>query len=164
MSQKKRSVTFYSKARGSDIATGCEITEYEKRNGKTEGRVALRFFISDNSKEQIRFVCEPHEAYSLFFKINKVARSAVACKEQTLPHKIEREDGGKKTSIITSVTVEKWVRENRSGYAIVGSRTIDGKNNSFNVAISDVAALLYYGDFLKFLSCAQAWETIPDAA
>lgn len=164
MSQRKRTVTFYSKSKGSDIATGCEITEYEKRNGKTEGRVALRFFISDNSKEQVRFVCEPHEAYSLFFKINKVARSTVPCKEQTLPHKIEREEGGKKITIITSVTVEKWVRGDRSGYAIIGSRTIDGKNNSFNVSIPDVAALLYYGDFLKFLSCAQAWEFLPEAA
>lgn len=161
---KKRSVTFYCKARGSEVATGCEITEYEKRNGKTEGRVVLRFFISDNSKEQVRFVCEPREAYSLFFKINKVARANAACKEQTLPHKIEREEGGKKISIITSVTVEKWVRENRSGYAIIGSRTIDGKNNSFNVAIPDVADLLYYGKFLEFLSCAQAWETVPEAA
>lgn len=159
---KKRSVTFYCKSRGSEIATGCEIVEYEKRNGKTEGRVALRFFISDNSKEQVRFVCEPREAYSLFFKINKVARSAVACKEQTLPHKVEREEHGKKVTIITSVTVEKWVRDKRSGYAIIGSRTIDGKNNSFNVAIPDVSDLLYYGKFLEFLSCAQAWETVPE--
>lgn len=164
MSQRKRTVTLYSKSRGSDVSIGCEITDYEKRNGKTEGRVALRFFISDNSKEQVRFVCEPREAYDLFFKINKVARSTAACKEQSLPHKIEREENGRKITIITSVTIEKWVNEKRSGYAIVGSRTIDGKNNSFNVAIPDVAALLYYGDFLKFLSCAQAWEILPDAA
>lgn len=164
MNTKKRSVTFYSKTKGSEIATGCEITEYEKRNGKTEGRVALRFFISDNSKEQVRFVCEPHEAYSLFFKINKVARSATACKEQTLPHRIERQENGKTITIITSVTVEKWVRGDRSGYAIIGSRTIDGKNNSFNVSIQDVSSLLYYGKFLEFLSCAQAWEFLPEAA
>jgi len=158
---RKRSVTLYSKTR-EQVAIGCEICEYEKRNGKTEGRVALRFFIEDGSKEQVRFVAEPREAYNLFFKINKVARSAVACKEQTLPHKIEREEGGKKISIITSVTIEKWVKDAKSGYAIIGSRTIDGKNNSFNVSIKEVSDLLYYGKFLEFLSCAQAWESVPE--
>lgn len=163
MSQRKRTVTFYCKAKGSEIATGCEIFEYTKHNSKDLGRVGLRFFISDNSKEQICFVSEPSEAYGLFMKINKVARSAVPCKEQMI-HNFKREENRRKIEIITSVTVEKWVRESRSGYAIIGSRTTDGKSSSFNVAIQDVGNLLYYGEFLKFLSCTQAWETLPEAA
>lgn len=161
---KKRSYTIYAKSRGSEISQGVEVCEWEKRKDKIEGRVSLRFFISDNSKEVVRFVADPAEAYDLYFKINKVARSAVACKEQTLPHKsIKEERGGKKTEMITSVTIEKWVRDQRSGYAITGSRTMNGKSNSFNVSISDVARLLHIGELLRFLSCAQCWESTLDS-
>lgn len=156
---KRRGHTIYAKAKGSDTATGVEIAEWEKRDeGETEGRVSLRFFVTDGSKETIRFVAEPPEAFDLYCKINKVARSETACKEQTLPHKSVREEGRQKFEMVTSVTVERWVRGDKSGYAIVGSRTSNGKANSINVSVAERNRLLYYGELLRFLSCSQSWE------
>lgn len=162
---KKRTHTIFCRARNSELSTGVEICEYEKRNGgPPEGRIAMRFFQSDNAREQVRVVLQPVEAYDLFVKINQVARSTVACKESTLPHKVERTEGDKKIEIISSVVVEKWVREGRSGYAIIGSRVTNGKSNSFNVAISEqkgfpaVNRLLFIGELLRFLSSVQSWE------
>jgi len=161
---RKRSYTVYAKARGSEIAQGLEVSEWEKRKDKIEGRVSLRFFISDNSREVVRFVAEPWEAYDLYLKINKVARSAAACKEQSLPHKsVSDERGGRKVEMMTSVGIEKWVNGGRSGYAVTGSRTMNGKSNSFNVSVSDAARLLHIGELLRFFSCSQAWESRLDS-
>ena len=133
----------------------------KKRKEKIEGRVSLRFFISDNSREVARFVADPMEAYDLYLKINKVARSTGACREQSLPHKAMKDDGGRRTEMITSVAVEKWMRDGRTGYAISGHRTIQGRSNTFNVPITDVARLLHLGEFMRFLSCSQCWEAMP---
>lgn len=152
---KKRTTTVFSKAKGSEIATGVEISEFSKTNGKTEGRILFRFFVSDNSKEQVKFMAEPWEAFDLFHKINKVARSTTSCKEQIGPHNYRR-DGGIET--LTSVTVEKWVKEERSGFAIIGSQTVDGKSSSFNVSIPNGSRILFLGKFLESLSIMQSWE------
>jgi hypothetical protein len=159
---KKRSYTIYSRSAGSEIAQGVEVSEWEKRKDKVLGRVSLRFFISDNSREVVRFVADPMEAYDLYLKINKVARSTGACREQSLTHKAIKDDSGRKSEMITSVAVEKWMRNGRTGYAISGHRTIQGRSNTFDVSITDVARLLHLGEFMRFLSCSQCWESILD--
>jgi len=168
--KKKRSCTIYSKSKGGEIATGVEICEgwkserddqgREIEGGKVEGRVCLRFFISDGSKQTFRFIAEPKETYALFLKMNKAARTEGKFKEQTAPHTTKRrESGGQQLEIISSVTVEKWVNGTRAGYAIIGSRTVNGKSDSFNVSISSVEDWLFYAEFLKSLSISQSWES-----
>lgn len=151
---RKRTHTIYCKPRGSEIATGCEILEFEKKNGKAEGRILFRFFISDKSKEQVAFCAEPFEAYKAYILINRVVRSAVSCKEKLAPHN-NRKDGGVET--LTSITFEKWVKGEKNGYAIIGAQTMGSQNNSFNVSV-DAERLLFVGKFLESLSVMQSWE------
>jgi len=154
---KKRQVTVFSRA--NDVALGCEIGEFDKPGEKGAGKVSMRFFIQDKSKEQVRFVAEPREAYGLYLAINKAARSLVACKEQAPPHASINTDTGKDLKVMTGVTVEKWIKNGKTGYAIIGSRSMNGKGNCFNIAIQNVNDFLYYGEMLRALSCAQAWES-----
>lgn len=164
--QRVRTKTFHSRPRNSTVDTGVEIREWEKPpksgNTKIEGRVCLRFFISDGSKKPFKFILEPFEAFDIYHKIQKIARSQVACKEQTAPHTTEQEIEGKTVKVVASVTVEYWIKEAKSGYAIIGSRTIDGKNISFNVPLPGMSMLLYAGELLKALSIIQSWEITPE--
>ena len=101
---------------------------------------------------------EPREAFSLWMKITKVIRSTVSLKEPSTVHKIEREEKGVKTEIFTTVTVEKYVKEGRSGYAITCVRSINNVKNSYNIPMAE-SDFMFCGELLKFLSCVQAWET-----
>ena len=157
MEIRKRSDTIYAKGKDS-VSRGLEICEHVKRNGKKHGQVCMRFFIENGSQEQIRFLMEPREAFSLWMKITKVIRSTVSLKEPSTVHKIEREEKGVKTEIFTTVTVEKYVKEGRSGYAITCVRSINNVKNSYNIPMAE-SDFMFCGELLKFLSCVQAWET-----
>jgi hypothetical protein len=160
VSAKRRVTTIYCKAKRreghGEVSSGLEISDGIKRSDATndpiraEGRVFLRFFATDQPKEQhIRTMLEPWEA----FHLSRLIRQAVESKEKVelrlAPHKFTR--GGE--DIVTSVLVEKWVRENRSGYAIKVMR----KACSYNIAMSETH-LLWAGEMLRTLATAQAWQ------
>jgi len=139
--------TIYAKS------AGVEISSYEKRQeGKPhEGRISFRFFKMESKAQQIRFVAEPWECFDLFRKINKVYRDGG---KETLTHKFESKDG----EIVTKLTVEKYERNNRAGYALIIQRGDD----SINVSATE-AHFLYAGEFLRHLSLTQAWVEEKEA-
>ncbi len=156
----RRTTTIYCKAGGrqgqGEAASGLEISEGVKRNEgagdpvRVEGRVFLRFFATDQPKEQqIRTMLEPWEA----FQLSVLIQQAVAAKDKVelrlAPHKFTRNG----EDIVTSVLVEKWVRESRSGYAIKAMR----KGVAHNISMSETH-LLWAGEMLRALATAQAWQ------
>ena len=126
---------------------GVEISSYEKRHeGKpNEGRISLRFFKMESKSQQIRFVAEPWEGFELFRKINKVYLEGG---KETLTHKFE----GKEGEIITKLTVERYERNNKAGYALSIQRAAD----NINISATE-GQFLYTGEFLRNLSLTQAW-------
>ena len=126
---------------------GVEISPYEKRQeGKLhEGRISLRFFRMESKSLQIRFMAEPWEGFELFRKIDKVYREEG---KETITHKFE----GKEGEIITKLTIEKYERNNKAGYAL----SIQRGSDSINVSASE-GQFLYAGEFLRHLSLTQAW-------
>ncbi len=156
----RRVTTIYCKTKDrqgqGEVSTGLEISEGIKRTEsgndpvRAEGRVFLRFFATDQPKEQhIRTMLEPCEA----FQLSRLIQQAIEAKEKLelrlAPHKFTRNG----EDIITSVVVEKWVKDTRSGYAIKAMR----KGLSYNVAMSE-AYLLWAGEMLRALATAQAWQ------
>ncbi len=128
-------------------SAGVEISSYEKRqDGRPiEGRISLRFFKMESKGQQFRFVAEPWEGFELFRRIKRVYREGG---KETLTHKYESSNG----EIVTKLTVEKYERNNKAGYAMSIKRGDDG----INVSISD-EHFLYAGELLRHLSLTQAW-------
>jgi len=142
-------------------STGVEIREAIKTsedNGKVigrNGRIQLRFFklapkTRPDDITQIRFICEPDEAFSLSLMINQVASSSASCKEKLNPHKFSAGGPGEET--VTTLTVEKWERGGKSGYAL----TV-GRGKEFISVPVPLGKLLFAGEFLRSLSTEQCW-------
>lgn len=147
-------------------STGIEIREAEKiseENGQTierTGRIHLRFFkltpkTSSDEVTQIRFICEPDEAFELGLLIAQVAHSPVPCKEKLNPHKFSLGSPGSET--VTTVSVEKWERAGKSGYAL----TV-GRGKDFISVPAPLPKFIFAGEFLKFLSTVQCWVERSD--
>ena len=142
-------------------STGVEIREAIKtreENGKVterSGRIQLRFFrLAPKTKPddvtQIRFICEPDEAFSLSLMITQVASSSASCKEKLNPHKFSA--GGQGEETVTTLTVEKWERGGKSGYAL----TV-GRGKEFISVPVPLGKFLFAGEFLRSLSTDQCW-------
>lgn len=133
--------TMYTKS------AGVAIGPYEKRQeGKArEGRISLRFFKIESGAQQLRFVAEPAEGYELFRMINKVFLEGG---KETLTHAFAGSDG----EIVTRLTVERYERNTKAGYAF----TIQRGNDSINIAAT-AGNFLYAAEFLRHLSLAEAW-------
>jgi hypothetical protein len=157
---KRRLATIYCKGkerqRHAEVCVGLEISEGVKRSDsandpiRAEGRVFLRFFSTDQPKEQqIRTMLEPWEA----FQLSRLIQQAVEAKEKVelklAPHKFTRNG----EEVVTSVLVEKWIKESRAGYAIKAVR----KGLSYNVSMNETN-LLWAGEMLRALATAQAWQ------
>lgn len=131
---------------------GVEIGPYEKRQeGKPhEGRISLRFFKMESKAQQLRFVAEPYEGFELFRLINKVCREGG---KETLTHRFEGSEG----EIVTKLAVEKYERNNKTGYAL----SIQRGSDSINIS-TDAGHFLYAAELLKHLSLVQAWVDLPE--
>lgn len=138
-------ITIYSKQ------AGVSITPHERRNeGRaTEGRVALRFFRLASGSNAIRFIAEPAEAFILYDKIHKVLRDGG---QESLNHSFEGRDG----EVQTSLTVERWERNGKSGYAF----NVQRGEEHLNVPVH-LDRFLYAAEFLRHLSLQQAWFEEP---
>lgn len=138
---KVQQVTIYAKQ------AGIEIAPYERRSeGRaTEGRIALRFFKLEGGSSAIRFITEPAEAFELHGKMHKVFRDGG---KESLNHRFEGRDG----EVQTRLTVEKWERNGKSGFAFSVLRG----EEEMNVPVS-ADRFLYTAEFLRHLSLQQAW-------
>lgn len=141
-------------------STGVEIRDaiksHEENGQVTEraGRVLLRFFkLTPKSRAdevtQIRFICEPDEAFALALLIHKVAASDAPCKEKLAPHKFA---GGQGEETVTTLAVERWERGGKSGYAV----TV-GRGKDFISVPAPQAKFLFAAEFLRSLSTGQCW-------
>jgi hypothetical protein len=133
--------TIYTKS------VGVEIGPYEKRQeGKPrEGRISLRFFKMEGGSPPLRFVAEPAEGFELFRMINKVFLDGG---KETLTHKFESSSG----ETVTRLTLEKYDRNGKPGYALAIQRADD----TINVSASS-SHFLYAGEFLRHLSIVSSW-------
>jgi len=126
---------------------GVAITPHERRSaGKpTEGRILLRFFRLESGSSAIRFILEPAEAFALYRKMHRIADDGG---QESLNHTFTSPDG----EVQTRLTVERWTRNGKSGYALAVQRN----EEQLNVPVpSD--QFLYAAEFLRHLSLRQAW-------
>ena len=91
----------------------------------------------------------------LALKISQVAASSVPCKEKLNPHKFVGGDHGAET--VTTLSVEKWERSGKSGFAL----TV-GRGKDFISVPVPLAKFLFAGEFLKYLSTEQSWVERPE--
>jgi len=132
--------------------TGVAIFPGEKRSeGKgAEGRAVLRFFRLEEGAASLRFMVEPWECFDLARKIGDVHDNGG---RETLTHRFEGTDG----EVVTTLTVEKWERNGKSGCAI----SVQREKETINVPV-DAGRFLFAGEFLRFLSTAQCWAELPE--
>lgn len=152
--KRSRCYEIFSQSTGLEIKAWMKISEENGTVTERSGRIQLRFFkLTPKTKPeevtQIRFICEPDEAYELAAKINQVANSAVACKEKLNPHKFSTAEHGE---TVTTVTVEKWERSGKSGCAL----TV-GRGKDFISVPMPSGKFLFAGEFLRVLSTEQCW-------
>lgn len=159
--EKKQLYPFYCKFNdkgGKEQRVGMEISEGHKKlaqddYAEKEGRVIARFFNTTMPKEtQIRFTMEPGEAYDVYVRMMKVFRSQVAVKDKLPPHKFTK-DG---QDIMTNLTIEKWVRGEKSGFALACQRG----EVSHNVSLRE-GGFLYAAEIFKHMSLQSAWQFAP---
>jgi hypothetical protein len=138
--------------------SGLEITPETKESGtkKTKaGMVQLRFFLLKAPGEagkttQIKFQLQPWEAFDLCARMNKIVRDGGKDK---ITHKFI--PSGDAAEVVTTVTIEKWERNGKSGLGIAV-----GRGDTFISVPVDQASttrFLYAAEFLKFLSTRQGW-------
>lgn len=150
-----RCYEIFSHSTGVEIRDAIKATEEHGVVTERSGRIHLRFFkltpkTKPNDVTQIRFICEPDEAFSLFQIIRQVAGSSVPCKEKLNPHKFSA--GGQGEETVTTVSVEKWERGGKSGFALTVGRAKD----FISVPVPH-AKFLFAGEFLRTLSTTQCW-------
>jgi len=133
---------------------GVAITPFERRSeGRaTEGRILLRFFRLESGSNAIRFIAEPAEAFALYDKILRIVRDGG---QENLNHSFTGPDG----EVQTRLTVERWARNGKSGYAI----SVQRGEEQLNVPVQ-VEQFLYAAEFLRHLSLQQAWVEEPKRA
>ncbi len=143
---KKPQFVLYSKN------TGVEISSSEKRSeGRLpEGRVVLRFFKLEEGAAAIRFMVEPWESFDLARKIGRICAEGG---REKLTHRFEGSDG----EVVTTLTVEKWERNGKSGCALAVQRNKDAIN-----VPAEEGRILYAAEFLRYLSTAQSWVDIVE--
>jgi hypothetical protein len=134
---------------------GVAISPHERRSeGRaTEGRIVLRFFRLESGSSAIRFITEPVEAFALYGMMHKVFRDGG---QESLNHSFPGPDG----EVQTRLTVERWARNDKSGYAL----SVQRGEEQVNVPVQP-EQFLYAAEFLRHLSLQQAWvEELERAA
>ena len=150
----------FSQSTGVEIRSSIRMHEEAGHATERAGRIQLRFFkLTPKTKPgevtQMRFICEPDEAFGLALMIAQVAASSAACKEKLNPHKFI--GGDQSTETVTTLSVEKWERSGKSGYAL----TI-GRGKDFISVPVPLTKFLFAGEFLKKLSTEQSWVERPE--
>lgn len=153
--KRYRSYEMFSQSAGVEIRSAIKAIEAHGHVTERTGRIHLRFFkLTPKTKPddvtQIRFICEPDEAFGLSLMICQVAASSVPCKEKLNPHKFTAGEQGEET--VTTLSVEKWERGGKSGYAL----TV-GRGRDFISVPVPLAKFLFAGEFLRSLSTEQCW-------
>ena len=155
-----RCYEIFSQSTGVEIRAAIKTNEEHGQVTERSGRIHLRFFkLTPKTKPddvtQIRFICEPDEAFGLSLMISQVASSSVPCKEKLNPHKFSAGEQGEET--VTTLSVEKWERSGKSGYAL----TV-GRGKDFISVPMPLAKYLFAGEFLRALSTEQCWAERVD--
>lgn len=153
--KRYRCYEIFSQSTGVEIRAAFKTGEVNGQVTERSGRIHLRFFkLTPKTKPddvtQIRFICEPDEAFGLFLMIRQVAASSVPCKEKLVPHKFITGEQGEET--VTTLTAEKWERGGKSGYAL----TV-GRGRDFISVPAPLGKFLFAGEFLRVLSTEQCW-------
>ena len=153
--KRYRCYEIFSQSTGVEIREANKTSEEHGQVTERSGRIHLRFFkLTPKTKPeevtQIRFICEPDEAFSLSQLIKQVTNSSVPCKEKLNPHKFSA--GGQGEETVTTLSVEKWERGGKSGYAL----TV-GRGKDFISVPVLLAKFIFAGEFLKVLSTEQCW-------
>lgn len=133
---------------------GVAITPFERRSeGRpTEGRIVLRFFRLESGSKAIRFIAEPFEAFGLYSKMHRIIHDGG---QESLNHSFTGPDG----EVQTRLTVERWARNGKSGYAV----SVQRGEEQLNVPVQS-EQFLYAAEFLRHLSLQQAWVEKPEHA
>ncbi len=132
--------TFYAKNSGVEV-----VASKRERGNSKEGRITLRFFTLGDDTDALRFILTPLEAFGIHLGTLETATSGG---KKIFTHKFDGDNG----EVVTTLVVEKWERDSRSGYAM----NINREDVSINVPM-DAATFLYAGELMKFLSTEQAW-------
>jgi len=155
-----RCYEIFSQSTGVEIREAIKNSEEHGQVVERSGRIHIRFFkLTPKTKAddvtQIRFICEPDEAFSLAQLILRVANSTVSCKEKLSPHKFSNGEQG--TETVTTLSVEKWERNGKSGYAL----TV-GRGKDFISVPTPLTKFLFAAEFLHTLSTEQCWVECVD--
>jgi hypothetical protein len=150
---RSRCYEIFSQTTGVEIRETVKSSEEEGRLVERAGRVQLRFFKltpkrSAEEVTQIRFICEPDEAFALALLISRVAASDDPCKEKLAPHKFTA--NGEET--VTTLAVERWERGGKGGYAL----TV-GRGKDFISVPLPLTKFLFAAEFLRSLAIEQCW-------
>jgi len=152
------SYELYSQSTGVEIRETVKTQREEGRTAERAGRIMLRFFkltprTRADETTQIRFICEPDEAWQLGMKIGRLAGAAEPAKEKLSPHRF----GGEGGETVTTLSAEKWARGGKSGFALSV-----GRGDDFISVPVPPEKFAFAGEFLRFLATRQCWVERPE--
>jgi hypothetical protein len=153
--KRYRCYEIFSQTTGLEIRSASKTNEEHGQVIERSGRIHLRFFkLTPKTKPdevtQIRFICEPDEAFGLSLLICQVTGSSVPCKEKLNPHRFSVGEQGEET--VTTLSAEKWERGGKSGYAL----TV-GRGKDFISVPVPLSKFIFAGEFLRAISTEQCW-------
>ena len=156
---RTRCYELYSQSTGVEIRETVKTHEEGSRITERTGRIMLSFFkltprTRPDETTQIRFICEPDEAWELGTRIGRLAGATEPAKEKLSPHRFTGNQGGE---TVTTVTAEKWARGGKSGFAL----TI-GRGDDFISVPIPAAKFAFAGEFLRSLAIRQCWVEQPE--
>lgn len=122
--------TFYAKT------TGVEVRANNKK-------VWLRFFVFEGDKKEKRFALNPNEAFHLSLAVLQLVKTDK--KQFKLIHKFNDKT--------TTLTLEKWVKDEKSGFGIV----IQSGDDKINVPLNQVD-FLFFGKLMETAAIDAAKE------
>lgn len=147
---KRAGQTLYAKSSGVEISS----TTREKEKGdyvSSYGAIRVRFFEMEKGKKSITLILNPVEACKASRAIKLCLKSKQAVKEQICFHKFKGEKGEQ----TTSVEAQKWVKGDKSGYALVVFQK-NGTNVVINVPL-DRNTAIYASLLFENLSMDASW-------
>jgi len=157
---KRTTYTIHAKGKALEVIPSSKDNN-DRNTGKVmsrDGRVSLKFFeyVADDKRpdygkktKELYFVMDVVETNFLGYKIQEMIAKG-GPKYSTNPHKYTPAGG---TETISTVSIEKWGDEKRSGFAIQLFRGQD----RINVAM-DEPHFLYLGTLLRHMSMEQSYN------
>jgi len=130
----RQKYAIYSKNSKVELLTNTTIRDMKDGYKEKKGIIDLRFYdLKDTNKKPIFVRLTPTESYKLYKYCLKFIPLDRGFKKDIIIHKLDDDNGLR----FSTIFVEKWVKGDKSGYAVIALRKADNQTTQINVSMSE---------------------------